>query len=480
MISLSNIEIVLGGLVLAYVAFNVTWLFNEKSGPPRVPYYVPFLGHTYQLRSRAAEFLDECRAKYGNVFTLNFAGEQVIVFSGEEAREMVKMQDVLVAESHNKMMFVSDAVGGWQGAMGLPEHQLDAATVVKSNVSNLLKDVLPDVLAQIEKSIDEQLGTLEDPIAVDAHAFFSEIVVSTVAILLVGHKLAKNKDLKRIMATYFSEVEGMMRLGLKWKSFPLIGNQIAQATIRSTTPSIRIRQEIKTIIKPVFHERQPNSSPATNLLESLIDDGSDIDAAAHLLMVLIFAAISTTTNTCLNLLGDLLAFPKFFGRLKQEQEQVVKDGEVVTKDHLEQMEHLNSAIRETLRHRAHRIGQWRITCKPHVLRNGLGIPKGSLLALDATSLHFNEAAYSSANEYDPFRFVGTGLNATRVNSSFIGFGSGRHACPGRFFAVQEVTSIMSTLLRKCNFATEDGKPGQFKAKDTYVRNYKVVLSKSTV
>ncbi|KAJ9053664.1 hypothetical protein DSO57_1022067 [Entomophthora muscae] len=280
------------------------------------------------------------------------------------------------------------------------------------------------------------------------------------------------------MAIYFSEIEGMMKLGLKWKLFPYVGNQIAQTVVRANTPSIRVRQEIKNIIKPTFHERKENSAPATNVLENLIDDGRDIDTIAHALMTLIFAAISTTTSACIQLMGDLLAFPEFINRLKQEQRQVVKDGEVVTKDHLEQMVHLNSAIRETLRHRGHHLGQWRITSKHQVLRNGMEIPEGALLALDGTSLHFNEKDYPSPHEYKPFRFVGTGLIATRVNGSFIGFGAGRHACPGRFFAVQEVTSIISTLLRKCDFSIVDGKPGPFNTHEIFPAGSKIVLSQA--
>ncbi|KAJ9053658.1 hypothetical protein DSO57_1022061 [Entomophthora muscae] len=475
---LTNTEIIIITLVAAYCVSNAVWLFTGKSGPPRVPYYVPFLGHTKQLQTRGAKFLEECRLKYGNVFMLNYLGEQVTVFSGDDAREMVKMQDVLMKEALDKMLFSSEIGGEWDGAMGASGQHADPAVVVKSNISKLLKDVLPDVLAQIDKSIVEQLGTLETPVVVDAHAFLSEIVVSTVAILLVGHKLATNEQLKEIMSTYFSEVEGMMKLGLKWKAFPLLGNQIAQAIIRSSTPSIRIRQEIKTIIKPAFQARKDATSLATNVLDSLVDEGRDIDTIAHVLTTLVFAAISTTTSTCINLIGDLLAFPEFIDRLKQEQRQVVKNDEVVTKDHLEQMEHLNSAIRETLRHRAQRIGQWRITSKAQVLRNGMEIPEGALLALDGTSLHFNEKDYPSPHEYNPFRFVGTGLNATRVNGSFIGFGAGRHACPGRFFAVQEVTAIMSTLLRKYNFATLDGNPRPFNTHEMFPAGFKLAMSKS--
>ncbi|KAI9291820.1 putative cytochrome P450, partial [Neoconidiobolus thromboides FSU 785] len=51
--------------------------------------------------------------------------------------------------------------------------------------------------------------------------------------------------------------------------------------------------------------------------------------------------------------------------------------------------------------------------------------------------------------------------ATRVTQNFLNFGMGRHACPGRFFAVQEITSLVSTLLQKYRIETKDGKPKEF-------------------
>ncbi|KAJ9071851.1 hypothetical protein DSO57_1033066 [Entomophthora muscae] len=477
-------EIVLG-LVIAVCLLNL--FFQKGSGPPVVPYLVPFLGHTAILQRRAAEFLNECREKYGSVFTIHYLGERVVVFSGSEAREMMKIPDLIVKEPRDRIMSFSDAIGEWKGAQGYPEHRILTEAVVKSNVTSLLKDILPSLLTRIDRVVLEQLGDIRKPIVIDAHIFVSEIVVSTVALLLVGQPLSENKELKTIMKNYYSQIEAIITLGLKWKLFPFVGNQIAQFLIRAKTPSIRIRQEIKNIITSsyIIRKAQVDPPPATNVMDNLIDEGHDLDTVAHLVMALTFAAVSTTSNACISLLADLLAFPEFINRLKLEQKQVLKDAQVidgrpvVTKEHLEKMEHLDSAIRETLRHRAHRVELWRSPSKPHTLKNGMHLTQGSLMAVDCTSLHFDEQEYPSPFEYRPFRFVGLGLNATRVNGTFTGFGSGKHACPGRFFAVQEITAIMSILLRECDFSTLDGKPGPFVTNTIFPKNYRAVLSANT-
>ncbi|KAJ9053660.1 hypothetical protein DSO57_1022063 [Entomophthora muscae] len=442
------------------------------SGPPKVPCKLPFLDHTQQLHTRASEFLQECRKVYGGIFILYYLGERVIVFSGIEAKEMLKMTGLLVKKPRNRVMFISDAIGEWSID---PQHNLDAAAVTRKNITPLLKGVLPDVLDQITKEFGTRLK--EMPAMVDSYSFISEIVISSVAILLVGHTLAQNAQLRHIMKTYSDEIEALITKGLQWKTIPFVGNKLAHKLVRSQTPSVKVRKNIRDIINSTYIDRTAMANPpaATNVLESLVDEGHTIEAIAHSLMGLIFASVSTTTNTCLFLINDLLAFPNFIARLKAEQIEYPLD---LTKEYLDQMVYLNSAIRETLRHRGHRLEQWRITTHDHVTQAGITIPKQSLLALDVSSLHFNEDVYPSPLEYNPFRFVGSRQSATHIDASYIGFGSGLHACPGRFFAVQEVTAIMATLLRGYDFAPEDGMPIPFTSNTCFPQRYRLVITPS--
>ncbi|RIB00107.1 hypothetical protein C2G38_1994680, partial [Gigaspora rosea] len=47
--------------------------------------------------------------------------------------------------------------------------------------------------------------------------------------------------------------------------------------------------------------------------------------------------------------------------------------------------------------------------------------------------------------------------ATKVDRSFVTFGGGKHACPGRFFAVNEIKICLHKLILKYNIKTESGK-----------------------
>ncbi|KAJ9077639.1 hypothetical protein DSO57_1014877 [Entomophthora muscae] len=133
------------------------------------------------------------------MFVVCYLGEQALVFAGAGVNITIKISNLLAEESRKSILFFSDGIAEW-----------DAVT--KSNVSKLLKDALPDAPDQIDKIVDELLSNLEYPVVVNVHSFLSEIVISTVAILLIGHEMAKHENLRRITANYFSDVEKMTKI----------------------------------------------------------------------------------------------------------------------------------------------------------------------------------------------------------------------------------------------------------------------------
>ncbi|KAG6368397.1 hypothetical protein INS49_002603 [Diaporthe citri] len=90
------------------------------------------------------------------------------------------------------------------------------------------------------------------------------------------------------------------------------------------------------------------------------------------------------------------------------------------------------------------------------LSNGTVIPKGGFLAV-STHRHWDDSVYPNANEWDGYRFYSMRRsgepgkeNTSQLVSTtpdHLGFGHGVHACPGRFFAANEVKiALIFTLL----------------------------------
>ena len=70
-----------------------------------------------------------------------------------------------------------------------------------------------------------------------------------------------------------------------------------------------------------------------------------------------------------------------------------------------------------------------------MLSDGTLIPAGTLVAANSYRMHYDDAYYPNADEFDPFRFArmreidGEGTKHQFVNSSleYIAFGHGKHA-----------------------------------------------------
>lgn len=98
----------------------------------------------------------------------------------------------------------------------------------------------------------------------------------------------------------------------------------------------------------------------------------------------------------------------------------------------------------------------RRTVKPLTLSNGLYIPANQTIWVDITHMWSPDVWGPNADQFDPYRFSrlrddkATEHMAHLVSTSaeHMGFGHGEHACPGRFFAANEIKILLCHLLLK--------------------------------
>ncbi|KAI0486735.1 cytochrome P450 [Xylaria cf. heliscus] len=173
--------------------------------------------------------------------------------------------------------------------------------------------------------------------------------------------------------------------------------------------------------------------------------------------VLAFAAIQSSVITLTNTIFDLAASPECAASLASLHEEVVCEtravdsGEEWSKAALVRMTHVDSALRESLRLNGFiERGVMKMVVAPEgvTLPDGSHIPCGTKVGVSGYSIHHDEGNYPDAVRYDAFRFVrgqepevgGVKRPQGLVNTSekFMGFSHGSHACPGRFFATNQL------------------------------------------
>jgi len=140
--------------------------------------------------------------------------------------------------------------------------------------------------------------------------------------------------------------------------------------------------------------------------------------------------------------------------MREEVERVVRE-EGWTKQAIQKMRLVDSFLRES--QRFYGLGSTSLNRKAlqdFTFSDGTFIPAGSFVAAAALPTHFDERYYENPDIFNPWRFAemrsedGEGLKHQMVTTSteYVTFGHGRHACPGRFFAAQELKAMMAHLV----------------------------------
>ncbi|KAF4535002.1 Cytochrome p450 [Lasiodiplodia theobromae] len=184
-------------------------------------------------------------------------------------------------------------------------------------------------------------------------------------------------------------------------------------------------------------------------------------------LLLSVVSIHTTSMTLMTLLYDLTANPQYIDLLREEIVQVLKEDGGWKKTSLYKMKLLDSCMKES--QRVHVLGanamQRRVE-KTVTLSDGTRLPKGSFISVPTYQMFDPKYWGPDAEKFDGHRFLNMRNQPGQENrwqfvttsAEHLGFGHGQHACPGRFFASNEIKIAIAHLLLKYDWKFEGGQP----------------------
>ncbi|KAF4456154.1 ent-kaurene oxidase [Fusarium austroafricanum] len=179
-------------------------------------------------------------------------------------------------------------------------------------------------------------------------------------------------------------------------------------------------------------------------------------------LILSTAAIHTTSDLANQTLINLAQNPDIVKEVRKEVIEVLKtDG--WKKTSLFNMKLLDSILKES-----QRLSRPPAT----MMRKALGdvtLPDGSILrkgerTMVSTSGMGDPQTYDDPTKFDPYRFVRlrdqegmqNHIHLVSTGPSHLGFGHGKHACPGRFFASNELKILLCHIIIKYDFKLPEG------------------------
>jgi cytochrome P450 len=322
--------------------------------------------------------------------------------------------------------------------------------------------------------IDKLIGDCKDPkIFNNAWYIINNIVSLSIANIFVGEEAASHEDLVDSFANLVFDFKTLLAIP---PVLSFIHKKLHEFVITlpmrfGWNPITHHRKVVISRIRPVIEKRLKEKiilgndyKPYHDLLEYYMNqpDFNINDLPYHVdnLFLMVFGSISSTSRVATNTLYALAGRPECMNELYEEALSIDKErnGSITMSD-IKKMEKLDSFIKESHRHTNHLVDlPHYVTSESYTFYNGYTIPEGRMISMYfESSLKSKEAFGDDAEEFKPFRFVDTNSNATKVDRFFIAFGNGKHACPGRFFAINEIKLILHRLILKYNISTKSGK-----------------------
>ncbi|KAM0325730.1 hypothetical protein ACHAQA_007030 [Verticillium albo-atrum] len=232
--------------------------------------------------------------------------------------------------------------------------------------------------------------------------------------------------------------------------------------------------ESRDIIAPVMQKRKEDRQNAINEGRPLPKFNDALDwfeeeshgnayDAVMCQLVLSTAAIHTTTDLLTEVMLNIAKHPELFVDLRREILEVLK-AEGWKKTALFNLKLLDSVIKESQRLRPiSMVSMTRLATSDVKLSNGMTIRKGQRIAVDTAQMR-DPAVYAEPDKFDGRRFArmrdtpGQENQAHLVSTgaASLGFGHGQHACPGRFFAANEIKVALCHMLMKYDWKLAPG------------------------
>ncbi len=415
---------------------------SETGGvePPRLSGGLPLLGHVLELRRRPIELFWRVRNECGEIGELNFAGNRVVLLTGESAQEAFFRGTDEQLDQAAAYPFMTPVFGRGVVFDATPEQRRQAMRN-QALRDSAMRGHAERIAAETQGMID-RLGESGE---LDLLDFFSELTIYTSSACLIG--LEFRGELTPEYFRVFYELEkGTDALAYVNPNLPLPAFRRRD----------RARARLVELLTEVFERRGRRPDRARELFDVLLGirdpDGSPrftIDQITGMFISMMFAGHHTTSGSAAWTLIELLRNPGALSPVQRELDELFSDGSSVSYQALREIPRLECAIKETLRlHPPLILLMRRVEFDFHY--KGWTVPAGKLVGVSPAVSNRMPECFPDPDRYEPERYA-EGREEDRQSFAWIPFGGGRHRCVGAAFAMMQLKAIFCALLRGYDF-----------------------------
>ncbi|KAI6101683.1 cytochrome P450 [Pisolithus croceorrhizus] len=423
--------------------------------------HIPSVGYSSWLGSYVSAVKYEGYAKHkGTPFKVPTLNRWIVVLGRSHLEDIKNSMDdeLSLTETANDSIKADYLFGPEIGAN--PYHISIARIHLTRNLGLYYPDIRDEVYTAFEELLDLKDDAWKSFVATET---VREIVCRVSNRTFVGLPLCRDADWIDLNSRFAVDLATDANI---LKMFPMFLVPLVSKILPNTAASIqRAMEHLDPIIKErlsCMRERGDDWNDKPNdVLQWLIDEKQESSTRQLTLRVLTinFASIHTFVQALYN----LAAHPQYIHPLREEVEAVVRQ-HGWTKKAIALMRKVDSFLAETLRlEGVTTTSVQRKAMKNLTLSDGTFIPMGTHLSVLTHAIHHDSAVYENPGVFDPFRFSRLRDNESEnarhgmvtVTRDYFPFGYGKHACPGRFLACDELKTMLAHILTFYDVKFED-------------------------
>ena len=407
--------------------------------PPTLGGGLPFLGHTYEFWARPVDLLARGQELFGDVWSLNLAGQRATVLTGPAGNEAFFRAPDNVLSARECYQFTVPVFGRGVAYDVTPEEMDRQLSFVHPALSE--KRLRRYVQVMVEET-EKYLATWGDSGERDLYDSTQELTVFIATRCLLG------EEIRRHFSSHFARLYHDLDGGMT-----ILAYFMPHAPLPVFRRRDKARDEVYAMLGRIMAARRGDLTTAhedflSTLMAHRDEDGMPLpdNVIAGLLLTLVFAG-QHTSAVLAAWTGILLhQHPEFLPAILGEQQTEIGEGEI-TYESLRKLAALERAIKEAERLRPPLVMLMRTVLHPLEVK-GYELPAGSLALVSPAVSHRLRALYTDPHRYDPDRFAPGREEDRKASYALIGFGGGKHRCIGMVFAYQQIKVIWSTILRR--------------------------------
>ncbi|KAH9909567.1 ent-kaurene oxidase [Xylariomycetidae sp. FL2044] len=389
---------------------------------------------------------------------------------------------------------------------GLPEETLSATTAVseamlseytklsagvhsdtltfllKSKLSSHLARMMPKLKGELQYILNTEFSDCEDWTPLKVQPFMVRTIARLSGRVFVGPTLNRTEEWMDVSINF--AITAFIAV-IKLQFFPPWVRPAAQYMVSELKTIEKELAQAQAMITPIIQERMrdsetPGYEKPDDFIQWLLDalpeeEKTDYYTQARIQLLLAASSIHTTSNLTTDCIYDLALHQDMQDILRQEAHEVLECEEGWDKkESIGKLKKMDSFVKESQRLSGNVTSFIRKVMKPIDLSDGTHLPAGTDLLTPLAGVSRDERFYPDPEVFDGLRFwklrqqseeASNRYQFTSITDTSQNFGLGKHACPGRFFAGNEIKTILAYLLLNYDLKFKDGegrpKPNMF-------------------